>query len=142
MKGDGFRHRRRKASGVSAASVRTWASAAGRATAWWAEISPQTAQSHLGGRPASQSQCPHSGSHLHPSLPLLHCPVGRDEHKCVGTSVQLFPELVKMLVSFTCGEPAGVLSTDAEERLFLWTKSCFLLFLLRPLLFTPPSRLV
>lgn len=41
-----------------------------------------------------------------------------------------------------CGEPAGVLSTEADERLFLWTKSCFLLFLLRPLLFTPASRLV
>lgn len=44
-------------------------------------------------------------------------------------------------MSVTCGDPAGVLSTEAEERLFLWTKSCFLLFLLLPLLFTPPSRL-
>lgn len=42
----------------------------------------------------------------------------------------------------TCGDPTGVLSTEAEERLFLCTKSCFLLFLLLPLLFTPPSRLV
>lgn len=44
-------------------------------------------------------------------------------------------------VPHTWGEPAGVLSRELD-RFFLWTKKCFLLFLLFPVLFMPPSRFV
>lgn len=133
---------KKKVSEVSVAAVWAWASPAAMETAWWAATSRKTVPSPPGGRRAAQSQSLRSGSLPRPGPPPLRCPVSRTSTKQSNTQTRKWTLTdTAHTQTRTCGDPAGVLSTEAEERLFLWTNSCFLLFLLRPRLFTPPSRL-
>lgn len=146
MEGDSH-HQKTRASGVSDVDVWAWVSLVARGRAWRAETSQMIAPSRPVDHPAAPNQNLRLRSHLHPDLPPPRCPVRQMPQqnnftkflflggKCGGV-------IFWFQVFGTCGDPTGVLSTEADERLFLCTKSCFLLFLLLPLLFTPPSRLV
>lgn len=151
MEGDSH-HQKTRASGVSDVGVLAWVSQVGRERAWRAGTSQTIAPSHPVSHPAALNQCLRLRSHLHPDLLPLRCPVGGlwwQNITISSFSTFASSSFEKLIVeSFsshgfgTCGDPTGVLSTEADERLFLCTKSCFLLFLLLPLRFTPPSRFV
>lgn len=91
VKVDGSHLQRMRGSGVSGVCVRVWVLLVGRGMASWAEIYWPTVQNRLGDHPASQSQCLHSGCHLHPDLLLPRCPAGPKKKKnCLSKCVCFF----------------------------------------------------
>lgn len=96
MKVGGSHHQRKRVSGVSGAGVWAWVLLVGRGMVWWAETSQSIVRNHLGDHPVVQSQSLHLGSHLHPDLLPLHCPVSKGGKQSISTESSRWEEESKL----------------------------------------------